>query len=77
MLLAVVAVTLLGLLAYQFFIDPIREHEGAVLIATIALAMYLSRGHPVDFHRRLPEHGFLDSRVLQPWGESRSFINSC
>ena len=39
MLLAVAAVTLLGLLAYQFLIDPIREHEGAVLIATIALAM--------------------------------------
>jgi branched-chain amino acid transport system permease protein len=39
MLLAVAAVTVLGLLAYQFLIDPIREHEGAVLIATIALAM--------------------------------------
>lgn len=39
MLTAVVAVTLLGLLAYKFLIDPIREHEGAVLIATIALAM--------------------------------------
>ena len=39
MLLAVAAVTLLGLLAYRFLIDPIREHEGAVLIATIALAM--------------------------------------
>jgi branched-chain amino acid transport system permease protein len=39
MLLAVAAITLLGLLAYKFLIDPIREHEGAVLIATIALAM--------------------------------------
>jgi branched-chain amino acid transport system permease protein len=39
MLIAVLAVTLLGLLAYKFVIDPIREHEGAVLIATIALAM--------------------------------------
>jgi branched-chain amino acid transport system permease protein len=39
MLLAVAAVTLLGLLAYRFLIDPIREHEGAVLIATIALAI--------------------------------------
>ena len=28
-----------GLLAYKFLIDPIREHEAAVLIATIALAM--------------------------------------
>ncbi len=41
MLIAVVVVTLLGLLAYKFVIDPIREHEGAVLIATIALAMIL------------------------------------
>jgi branched-chain amino acid transport system permease protein len=42
MLIAVIAVTLLGLLAYKFLIEPIREHEGAVLIATIALAMILS-----------------------------------
>jgi len=39
MLIAVVAITLLGLLAYKFLIDPIREHEAAVLIATIALAI--------------------------------------
>lgn len=39
MLVAVIAVTILGLLAYKLVIDPIREHEGAVLIATIALAM--------------------------------------
>jgi branched-chain amino acid transport system permease protein len=39
MLLAVITVTILGLLAYKLVIDPIREHEGAVLIATIALAM--------------------------------------
>jgi branched-chain amino acid transport system permease protein len=39
MLAAVVLVTVLGLLAYKFLIDPIREHEAAVLIATIALAM--------------------------------------
>ncbi len=39
MLIAVTAVTVLGVLAYKFLIDPIREHEAAVLIATIALAM--------------------------------------
>jgi branched-chain amino acid transport system permease protein len=39
MLIAVASVTLLGLIVYKFLIDPIREHEGAVLIATIALAM--------------------------------------
>ncbi len=39
MLVAVVLVTLVGLVSYKLFIDPIREHEAAVLIATIALAM--------------------------------------
>jgi len=41
MLIAVLVVTALGLLAYRFLIDPIRDHEAAVLIATIALAMIL------------------------------------
>jgi branched-chain amino acid transport system permease protein len=39
MVTAIVLVTLLGLISYKIFINPIREHEGAVLIATIALAM--------------------------------------
>jgi len=39
MVAAVVLVTLLGIISYRIFINPIREHEGAVLIATIALAM--------------------------------------
>jgi branched-chain amino acid transport system permease protein len=39
MVAAVILVTILGLLAYKFLVDPIREHEAAVLIATIALAM--------------------------------------
>ncbi len=38
---AIVLVTLLGMISYKIFINPIREHEGAVLIATIALAMAL------------------------------------
>lgn len=41
MLAAVFLVTLLGLISYQLFIDPIREHEAAVLISTIALAIAL------------------------------------
>lgn len=36
---AVIFVTGLGMISYQIFINPIREHHGAVLIATIALAM--------------------------------------
>jgi len=39
MVIAVVLTTLLGMISYKIFINPIREHEGAVLIATIALAM--------------------------------------
>jgi len=39
MLGSVMLVTVLGLISYKLFIDPIREHEAAVLIATIALAM--------------------------------------
>jgi branched-chain amino acid transport system permease protein len=38
-LASVVIVTGFGLIIYKFFIDPIREHEAAVLISTIALAM--------------------------------------
>jgi branched-chain amino acid transport system permease protein len=39
MIASVILVTLFGLIAYKFFIDPIREHEAAVLICTIAMAM--------------------------------------
>jgi len=39
MLVAIVLVTLIGLICYQLFINPIREHEAAVLIATIAVAI--------------------------------------
>jgi branched-chain amino acid transport system permease protein len=39
MVITIVLVTLLGMISYKIFINPIREHEGAVLIATIALAM--------------------------------------
>jgi branched-chain amino acid transport system permease protein len=38
-LMAIILVMVLGLICYRFFIEPIREHEAAVLIATIALAM--------------------------------------
>jgi branched-chain amino acid transport system permease protein len=40
-LAAVIATAVLGLVSYKFLIDPIREHEAAVLIATIALAMIM------------------------------------
>lgn len=39
MAVSVAAVTFFGILTYRFFIEPIREHEAAVLIGTIALAI--------------------------------------
>ena len=39
MLMAIILVVVLGFVSYKLFIEPIREHEAAVLIATIALAM--------------------------------------
>src|SRR5216684_2057287 len=37
--LSVGAVTLLSVLCYRLLFEPVREHESAVLIATIALAL--------------------------------------
>jgi len=41
MLVGVPLVTLLGMVTYRIFIAPIREHEAAVLIGTIALGIAL------------------------------------
>ncbi|MFH1033425.1 MAG: branched-chain amino acid ABC transporter permease [Pseudomonadota bacterium] len=41
MLASVGLTVLLGLVVYRLFIQPIQEHEAAVLIATIAVAMML------------------------------------
>ena len=41
MLASVALTVLLGLAVYKLFIQPIQEHEAAVLIATIAVAMML------------------------------------
>ncbi len=38
-LVAVTAVTALSVICYKLVIEPVREHEAAVLIATIALAL--------------------------------------
>jgi len=37
--IAVVSIVVLSLLCYRLVIEPVREHEAAVLIATIALAL--------------------------------------
>jgi branched-chain amino acid transport system permease protein len=38
-IIAVTGVTLLSVICYRLVIEPVREHEAAVLIATIALAL--------------------------------------
>ena len=47
--LAVLAVGVLAVICYKLFIDPIREHEAAVLIATIALAMVIQEALLIGF----------------------------
>jgi branched-chain amino acid transport system permease protein len=41
MFVAIPVSVIVGVITYKLFIEPIREHEAAVLIATIALAMIL------------------------------------
>jgi branched-chain amino acid transport system permease protein len=41
MCIAIPLAVVIGVVTYKLFIEPIREHEAAVLIATIALAMIL------------------------------------
>ena len=47
--ISIVLVGLLGILCYKIFIKPIREHEAAVLIATIALAMVIQESLLIGF----------------------------
>jgi branched-chain amino acid transport system permease protein len=47
--IAVLAVTALSLVAYRLVIAPVREHESAVLIATIALALIFQESLLVSF----------------------------
>jgi branched-chain amino acid transport system permease protein len=52
-LLSVTITTIVGLICYQLVIKPIREHEGAVLIATIALAMAIQEIILIEFKGHL------------------------
>ena len=45
----IVLVPVFGLIVYKIFIDPIREHEAAVLIGTIALAIALQETMMIIF----------------------------
>ena len=47
--LAVVAVVALSIICYKLVIEPVRQHESAVLIATIALALIFQESLLVSF----------------------------
>ncbi|MBK8065487.1 MAG: branched-chain amino acid ABC transporter permease [Betaproteobacteria bacterium] len=47
--LAVIAVTAFSVLCYRLVIEPLREHESAVLIATIALALIFQEAMLIKF----------------------------
>jgi branched-chain amino acid transport system permease protein len=47
--LAVAAVTLLSIVCYRLVIEPVREHEAAVLIATIALGLIFQEAMLLSF----------------------------
>ena len=49
MLIAILVAVLLGTTSYKILIEPIREHEAAVLIATIALAMIIQEAMLLAF----------------------------
>jgi len=49
-IITVLAVTLLGVLSYKLFINRIREHPAAVLLVTLALAMFSQQLMLVIFH---------------------------
>src|SRR5258708_20864159 len=50
-LIAVGGVTLLSVICYRLVIEPVREHEAAVLIATIALALIFQELMLLSFGR--------------------------
>ena len=47
--LAIVSVVALSLICYKLVIEPVRQHEAAVLIATIALALIFQESLLVSF----------------------------
>jgi branched-chain amino acid transport system permease protein len=48
-IISIVAVTLAGMLAYRFIIDRVREHHGAVLLVTIAIAIFIEQALTMRF----------------------------
>jgi branched-chain amino acid transport system permease protein len=60
---AVVVTTLLGFLVYRFIIDRVREHHGAVLLITIAIAMMIEQ--ILSWHM-MNTVGTTETRMIRP-----------
>jgi branched-chain amino acid transport system permease protein len=81
-IIAVVAVTLLGILSYRFVIDRIREHHAAVLLITLGLAMAFEQFMYLFFtgnYKTIPDYvsGFVEIsgiRVLNQYVLALSMV---
>jgi len=67
-IIAVVAVTLLGMLSYKLFIDRVREHHAAVLLITIAVAMAIQEILILIFHQDVRSLPYLVSGYTEILG---------
>ena len=63
---SILLTAIVGLVSYHLFIKPIREHESAVLIATIALAMAIQEIFLLGLWGSLSWGAALGDRVLGP-----------
>lgn len=73
-IIAVVIATLLGLLSYRFVIDRIREHHAAVLLVTLALAIFFEQLMLILFkgtYRTIPSYvgGFVEILGIRVSGQ--------
>jgi branched-chain amino acid transport system permease protein len=60
-IISIVAVSLIGMLLYRFVIDRVREHPGAVLLVTIALAIFIEQALTMRFLNRSASVNFFIS----------------
>jgi branched-chain amino acid transport system permease protein len=75
-IISVPAATLLGILAYRFLINPIREHHAAVLLMTVAIVLVFQEAmtavFPLSTGRSPPS--LMDSQI---YSGSASSIRIC
>jgi branched-chain amino acid transport system permease protein len=69
-IISIVAVSLIGMLLYRFVIDRVREHPGAVLLVTIALAIFIEQALTMRFLNRSASVNFFISGYTEIAGVS-------